>query len=302
MMTIKDFAALCGCNAQTLRYYDRIGLLCPARVDEWTGYRYYEDRQAVDFVKIKNLQLAEFTIEEIKDLLQKSDEEVYAAFDEKIAVQREKLGRILEIQKTYLKEKTMMEKMVEKLSDFLFSVMDDKTMLAEFGLGPEEGAQVVSEIRSYLTLWANQSAIDEENLLLTVNEEVFSGPESIMEKLDSMKRENLAENNVDNMGLVDRAFMENQGNSATETVVWERHGWEHVHEFIDELPKVEDGREYSYLFHLNENLYSDNVSFPMYMLGTVLHRRKAKNVALNCDAERSTDGLNHFWLKVRDKD
>ena len=85
MMTIKDFAALCGCNAQTLRYYDRIGLLCPARVDEWTGYRYYEDRQAVDFVKIKNLQLAEFTIEEIKDLLQKSDEEVYAAFDEKIA-------------------------------------------------------------------------------------------------------------------------------------------------------------------------------------------------------------------------
>ncbi|MBE5777982.1 MAG: MerR family transcriptional regulator [Clostridiales bacterium] len=300
MMTIKDFAALCGCNAQTLRYYDRIGLLCPARVDQWSGYRYYNDRQAVDFVKIKNLQLAEFTIEEIKDLLRKTDKEVYDAFDDKIRQQREKLSRILEIQKTYLKEKTMMEKMVEKLSDFLLSMLEDKDMLAEFGLGPEEGEQVVSEIRSYLTQWATQSIMDEENVMLTVNQEVFTGPESIMEKLDSMNREKLAEINVDNMGLVDRAFMEKQDDSARETVVWEKHGWNHVYEFIDELPKVEDGREYSYLFQLNENLYSENVSFPMYMLGTVLHRRKASNVALRSDAEKSTDGLNHFWLKVKE--
>ena len=39
MMTIKAFAELCGCTAQTLRYYDRIGLLQPAQVDKWTGYR-----------------------------------------------------------------------------------------------------------------------------------------------------------------------------------------------------------------------------------------------------------------------
>ena len=43
MITIQGFARLCGCNTQTLRYYDRIGLLAPARVDEWTGYRYYEE-------------------------------------------------------------------------------------------------------------------------------------------------------------------------------------------------------------------------------------------------------------------
>ena len=27
MMTIKEFASLCGCNTQTLRYYDKIDLL-----------------------------------------------------------------------------------------------------------------------------------------------------------------------------------------------------------------------------------------------------------------------------------
>ena len=47
MITIQGFARLCGCNTQTLRYYDRIGLLTPAKVDEWTGYRYYEEEQAM---------------------------------------------------------------------------------------------------------------------------------------------------------------------------------------------------------------------------------------------------------------
>ena len=57
-MTIKIFAELCDCNPQTLRYYDSVGLLKPAEVDSWTGYRYYNEEQAVTFVKIRNLQKA----------------------------------------------------------------------------------------------------------------------------------------------------------------------------------------------------------------------------------------------------
>ena len=69
-MTIKDFSKLCGCNPQTLRYYDREGLLKPVKVDEWSGYRYYDEEQAIAFVKIKNLQKAGFSIDEIKDMKQ----------------------------------------------------------------------------------------------------------------------------------------------------------------------------------------------------------------------------------------
>ena len=69
MMTIKEFAHLCGCNAQTLRYYDKIDLLKPVQVDPWSSYRYYAQKQALDFVKIKNLQQADFSISEIKELL-----------------------------------------------------------------------------------------------------------------------------------------------------------------------------------------------------------------------------------------
>lgn len=69
MMTIKEFAKLCGCNTQTLRYYDKIDLLKPVKVNQWSSYRYYAKSQAIDFVKIKNLQAADFTIDEIKKLI-----------------------------------------------------------------------------------------------------------------------------------------------------------------------------------------------------------------------------------------
>ena len=91
MITIQGFAKLCGCNTQTLRYYDRIGLLAPAKVDEWTGYRYYEEDQALLFVKIKNLQQADFSIEEIKTLLPGDDDLLMAAFERKIKEQKQKL-------------------------------------------------------------------------------------------------------------------------------------------------------------------------------------------------------------------
>ena len=81
MMTIKEFAWLCSCNTQTLRYYDRVNLLKPAKTDEMTGYRYYSENQAMDFVKIKNLQSADFSIDEIKQLILKDDDQMITGED-----------------------------------------------------------------------------------------------------------------------------------------------------------------------------------------------------------------------------
>lgn len=77
-MTIKEFAKLCGCNPQTLRYYDRVGLLKPVRVDRYSGYRFYDEKQAVTFVKIKNLQSALFTKEQLEVIRQKVTESMRA--------------------------------------------------------------------------------------------------------------------------------------------------------------------------------------------------------------------------------
>ena len=41
-MLIKEFAEFTGVSVRTLHYYDEIGLLTPAFVDETTGYRFYD--------------------------------------------------------------------------------------------------------------------------------------------------------------------------------------------------------------------------------------------------------------------
>ena len=118
-MTILEFARLCGSTTQTLRYYDRIGLLKPSMVDGWTGYRYYEKEQAADYVKIKNLQLADFSIAEIKALLSAPDEAIWKAFDGKIAAEQEKLAKILKIRESYRKEAMSTEEEIKAIAAFL---------------------------------------------------------------------------------------------------------------------------------------------------------------------------------------
>lgn len=41
MIKIGELAKICRVSVQTLRYYDKIGLLCADRVDTDSGYRYY---------------------------------------------------------------------------------------------------------------------------------------------------------------------------------------------------------------------------------------------------------------------
>lgn len=50
---------------RTLRYYDEIGLLNPSYIDDFTGYRYYTDKNIIDCELIKLLKSLDFTLEEI---------------------------------------------------------------------------------------------------------------------------------------------------------------------------------------------------------------------------------------------
>ena len=192
MMTVKEFAQLCSCNAQTLRYYDKIDLLKPVKVDPWSGYRYYNPAQAIDFVKIKNLQAADFTIDEIKGLLALPDQQVYEAFDRKIAEQTQKLARIREIQRSYLTEKTVMEKIVHSITNYILSNCTNLDALREFGLTPEDAPGVLSSLRTYL----NQMMVtdgDWNEATLSVNGEITQGGEQVLERLSTLTEENLSD-------------------------------------------------------------------------------------------------------------
>ena len=143
-MIIKEFAKLCNCNPQTLRYYDSIDLLKPVKVDYYTGYRHYSAEQALQYLKIKKLQDALFTIEEIRDLLDASDDIIFEALNKKIVVQQAKLKEMKSIQKSYQKD---IKEMKEKIENFKESLMKDAMSLdykKEFGISQDEYFEIIN--------------------------------------------------------------------------------------------------------------------------------------------------------------
>lgn len=293
MMTIKEFARLCGCNAQTLRYYDRIDLLKPVKVDPWTGYRYYASPQAIDFVKIKNLQAADFTIDEIKVLLTRPDQQVYEAFERKIAEQTEKLARIREIQQSYLTEKTMMEKIVHSVTEYILSNSTNLDVLKEFGLTTEDAPEVLACLRAYFNRLIAMPDADWNSVTLKVNEEVVQGGEQVLERIGALTEENLS----DTVLLGGTAIaQENDFDPDEWTSLWERHGWNHVHEFIEEIPAPEPGKQYCLRVLLTGDQYWGDLSFSMFLLGSVLLKHGTEGVLMGAATDRSPDGENHFYL------
>jgi DNA-binding transcriptional MerR regulator len=69
MLKISEFARLTQLPVKTIRFYDEIGLLKPAHVDEWTGYRYYSAEQLPRLYRILALKALGFSLEQIRDLL-----------------------------------------------------------------------------------------------------------------------------------------------------------------------------------------------------------------------------------------
>lgn len=293
MMTIKEFARLCKCNTQTLRYYDRIDLLKPVQVDPWSGYRYYTQAQAIDFVKIRNLQMADFTIAEIKALLTESDQQVLASFDQKIAEQMQKLERIKQIKQSYLTEKNNMEKVVHGMSDFLANQLTDFEVLREFGLSPADAPQVITRVKSYIEEQILRGIPKAQNATLVVNDQVIQGTENIVDAIHALDGINTS----DTIFLGDENAAQDDGFSPEQyETVWECQGWNYVHEFMDAIPPMEMGKEYCFFFHLSEKKNSLSLEFPLFMLGAILLRTDSDQMVMSCCIRKSEDGQNHFAL------
>jgi effector-binding domain-containing protein len=69
MFKIGEFSKLSQVPVKTLRYYDEIGLLEPAEVDEFTGYRHYSAEQLPRLNRILALKDLGLSLAEIGELL-----------------------------------------------------------------------------------------------------------------------------------------------------------------------------------------------------------------------------------------
>lgn len=90
MLQIGEFSKICQVSIKTLHHYDRIGLLAPAKVDQFTGYRYYQAGQIDMMNYIQRLKRYGFSLEEIQHLTAISDKK---ELSDKLRKQKEKLVR-----------------------------------------------------------------------------------------------------------------------------------------------------------------------------------------------------------------
>ena len=69
MLKIGDFSQLGQVSVRTLHHYDERGLLKPARIDDWTGYRFYSVEQLPRLNRILALKDLGFSLEQIGRLV-----------------------------------------------------------------------------------------------------------------------------------------------------------------------------------------------------------------------------------------
>lgn len=110
--SISETAKAVHTTSETLRYYDRIGLVTPSKKDEWTKYRYYTKQDIVRLNTVRALQQMDLPLQEIKQVLEYNDlnkivdylKQAEAKADAKIAALQYSKSKILSARADYEKK------------------------------------------------------------------------------------------------------------------------------------------------------------------------------------------------------
>ncbi len=97
-MQIKEFAKLAEVSVRTLHYYDEIGLLKPAFVDEQNGYRFYDESSLERMQEILFYRELDFELKSIAGILSSPDYDKQKALAEQrklLILKKERLERII---------------------------------------------------------------------------------------------------------------------------------------------------------------------------------------------------------------
>lgn len=143
MLRIGDFSKLSSVSVKTLRYYDEIGLLKPAVVDSFTGYRYYSADQLPRLSRIVGLRNIGLSLEEITQLLNENP-----SFDQIRDILRSKQS---ELQKQLRDEQHKLE-----LAEELLKHMEREGTMPDYDITIKNvDAQTVIGIREVLPAYSD---------------------------------------------------------------------------------------------------------------------------------------------------
>lgn len=126
MFKIGEFSKLVRVSPRMLRHYEKCGLLYPAEIDKFTGYRQYSAGQIPLLTNIVTLRDVGFSIDEIRDIVPHMDDKAYmenilrikaVSVKANIDAEQEKYDMLVQMNANVRKERNIMvyEVKLEKL-------------------------------------------------------------------------------------------------------------------------------------------------------------------------------------------
>lgn len=106
MYKIGEFSKITSLTVKTLRYYDEVGLLKPAQVDEMSGYRYYNQDNYDKARIIHLLRRFDFSIQELLEALPRieSTDDIAAYLFDKSQQVNDRVASLKKLQKQMMVE------------------------------------------------------------------------------------------------------------------------------------------------------------------------------------------------------
>lgn len=192
-LLITELAKLRQVSSETLRHYDRIGLLKPDHVDHFTKYRYYSIRQYERLGTILELRQLGMSLDEITDYF--SDRNL----EKSIEILKKHLKKLqLEVAKKVILEKTLKRKMgfIKEITslpptNFVYEKFFNERYMITFGKPsgcPKQRALAITKLECYLTETAPILASDRvgvyanESILQQSSAPIAATPMLLVEK------------------------------------------------------------------------------------------------------------------------
>ena len=119
MLSIGEFSNICKVSTKTLRYYAEIGLLKPTEINPENGYRYYAIEQLETMLFINRLKSYNFSLEEIKSIIQSEE-----AQDEQLCL--ELIRKKKEMEEKMQEYRTM----ITQLNDDILNLKQGKSIMS----------------------------------------------------------------------------------------------------------------------------------------------------------------------------
>ena len=130
-----------------------------------------------------------------------------------------------------------------------------------------------------------------ETVTMTMDDQAVTGVENVLQAFQDGSLDS-----ADRILVNPDGTEEPNGVPEEAVVVFERHGWSHIYEWIREMPILNEPGERYCVFELTEESATRYTGLPTMMMVMMASEMDELKGGVTCNTKPSKDGQNHFTL------